>query len=108
MNPDNTVIVNYNTSQHVKLFLIFFPPGSHPHEDKGLSWPVGANLISLDREFGGLPARRTAKSSASRHPVSNPPPPSQAAGLPRGINTPMRHARDLTDEQWKILAPLIP
>jgi len=42
MNPNYTVIVNYNTSWHVKLFLIFLAR-RHPHEDKGLSWPVGAN-----------------------------------------------------------------
>ena|SRR5437899_4893403 len=28
--------------------------------------------------------------------------------MPHGINTPMRHARDLTEKQWRILAPLIP
>src|SRR5260370_26115907 len=35
-------------------------------------------------------------------------PPTRAAAVPHGINTPMGHARDLTDEQWKILDPLIP
>jgi hypothetical protein len=30
-------------------------------------------------------------------------PPTKAAGVPHGINTWMCHARDLTDEQWKIL-----
>jgi hypothetical protein len=30
------------------------------------------------------------------------------AGVPHCINTAMRHTRDLTDEQWKTLDPLIP
>jgi hypothetical protein len=35
-------------------------------------------------------------------------PPTKAAGVPHGINTPMRHTRGLTDEQCKILGPPIP
>jgi hypothetical protein len=43
----------------------FFFARRHPYEDKGLSWPVDANLISLEREFGPAPAKRTAKSGSS-------------------------------------------
>lgn len=34
--------------------------------------------------------------------------PGAAPECPHGINTGMRHTRDLTDEQWKTLDPLIP
>jgi|SRR5260370_5443809 len=54
-----------------------------------------------------------ARTTDSGRVVGNPEvirrgPPTRAAGVSHGINTPMRHARDLTDEQWKILDPLIP
>src|SRR6202035_465758 len=35
-------------------------------------------------------------------------PTTHCAGVPHGINTGMRQTRDLTDEQWKTLDPLIP
>jgi hypothetical protein len=39
----------------------FFFARRHPYEDKGFSWPVDANLISLEREVGPVPAKRTGQ-----------------------------------------------
>ena len=46
--------------------------------------------------------RPTGSNSANLHR------PGAAPECPHGINTGMRHTRDLTDEQWKTLDPLIP
>ena len=46
--------------------------------------------------------RPTGSNSANLHR------PGAAPECPHGINTGMRHTRDLTNEQWKTLDPLIP
>ena len=57
---------------------------------------------SVDRS-GQLPGGRQLGSNSAnfRRPGATPE-------YPRGINKGMRYTRDLTDEQWKVLDPLIP
>jgi transposase len=51
---------------------------------------------------GPVPSRWSAKPEVIRTS------PAMRRGSAHGINTQICHARDLTDEQWKILDPLIP
>ena len=48
------------------------------------------------------------RSPRSPNRSANRPRPGAAPECSHGINTGMRHTRDLTDEQWKTLDPLIP
>src|SRR5215472_17831761 len=56
----------------------------------------------LSSFLGLVPSGRPTGSNSA-----NLPRPGAAPECPHGINTGMRHTRDLTDEQWKTLDPLI-
>jgi transposase len=59
----------------------------------------------------GIPPDRASKLPVARRLGNYSAKPRRLGATPEchpGINTEMRHTRELTDDQWKMLAPLIP